>query len=442
MSANPNPALEALSVVEVAAPRLPLEDALRVLPGEDGFLWSAPTTEGLRCAGAGVAMRIDLAGEGRFGEMRRRAAAALRDLAGGETPLRFFGGFAFALGAADELPWRSFGDASFVLPRWLYLHEGADRARLIRTQDDPSASVESVVAALQAASNAVAGTTDTGSPRIAREGDRARLGGRAARQNSKDGDFCEMVDGAIDGIRDGALDKVVLARRAVVELDGLPDPLAMLGRLPSSDCWRFGFRRGDAWFVGASPERLVAREGRNIQVDALAGSASASSDEKALLNSRKDRDEHAVVVEAIESALDPLCSALDHPAQPKIRRLRHLLHLHTPVAGELREDTHVLELVEALHPTPAVGGWPRAAALEWIRASEPDPRGWYAGPVGWLDAKGDGEFAVAIRSALLEPRRAHVYAGAGIVRGSSPAREEAEVELKLRGVLDALGVAP
>lgn len=436
MSANPQPAIDPGAVVEVAAPRLPLEDALRVLPGEDGFLWSAPGgTDGLRCAGAGVAMRIDLAGEGRFGEMRRRAIAALRDLAGGETPLRFFGGFAFALGAADELPWRPFGDGSFVLPRWLYLHEGADRARLIRTQADPAASVESVIAALQAAAGASAAVSGAGSPRIAREGDRARRGG-------KDGDFCEMVDGAIDGIRDGALDKVVLARRAVVELDGLPDPLAMLGRLPSSDCWRFGFRRGDAWFVGASPERLVAREGRNIQADALAGSISASSDEKLLINSRKDRDEHAVVVEAIESALDPLCSSLDHPAQPKIRRLRHLLHLHTPVVGELREDTHVLELVEALHPTPAVGGWPRAAALEWIRASEPDPRGWYAGPVGWLDAKGDGEFAVAIRSALLEPRRAHVYAGAGIVRGSSPSREEAEVELKLRGVLDALGVAP
>ena len=116
------------------------------------------------------------------------------------------------------------------------------------------------------------------------------------------------------------------------------------------------------------------------------------------------------------------------------------MHLHTPLTGVLREAVHVLDLVAAVHPTPAVGGVPRQDSVAWIAAHEPDPRGWYAGPVGWFDAGGDGEFAVAIRSGVLEARRAHVYAGAGIVAASDPAAEYAETSVKQRSILRALGI--
>ena len=133
---------------------------------------------------------------------------------------------------------------------------------------------------------------------------------------------------------------------------------------------------------------------------------------------------------------------LSYPSRPEVRRLRHVLHLRTPIIARLHDPCHVLELVARLHPTPAVGGVPTEAALAWIREHEPDERGWYAGPVGWLDAEGDGSFAVALRSGVLEPGRVHLYAGNGIVRGSHAESELAETRLKLASLLAALGVEP
>jgi isochorismate synthase len=199
--------------------------------------------------------------------------------------------------------------------------------------------------------------------------------------------------------------------------------------------------------VAATPERLVRLEGASVACDALAGSIArsggrhADSDDATLLASAKDRREHELVVRAIASALHELGADVDAPAEPGVRRLRHVLHLHTPIAATLRAPRHVLELAEALHPTPAVGGTPTRIATDWIAAREVAPRGWYAAPVGWFDLQGNGELAVAIRSGLLVGERAHLWAGAGIVAGSDPDRELAETDLKLRAMLGALGVA-
>ena len=202
--------------------------------------------------------------------------------------------------------------------------------------------------------------------------------------------------------------------------------------------------RGGAAFVGASPERLVRKRGRVVDSEALAGSCARTGDDAAaaaaLAASAKDRAEHAWVVAAIEAALAPRCRTLDVPSAPAVRTLRQILHLHTPITGELAQGAHVLELVAALHPTPAVGGTPTADAVAWIAAHEPTPRGWYASPVGWFDAAGDGEFAVAIRSGLLAGATATLFAGAGIVAASDPAAELAETELKLRALSDVLGL--
>jgi isochorismate synthase len=240
------------------------------------------------------------------------------------------------------------------------------------------------------------------------------------------------VAAAARAIAAGALAKVVLARRVRVQCASAIDPATLFARLEAPGVTRFLFRRGDAAFVGATPERLIAKRGRYIETEALAGSATAAAQLGA-----KERAEHALVVDAIADALAPLCVELDVPAAPTARALRHIVHFATPIRGQLRRDRHILELAAALHPTPAVGGVPRAAALAFIRAHEPAARGWYAGPVGWYDDRGDGELTVALRSAVVHGATAHLYAGAGIVAGSDPDAELAETDLKLRTILEA-----
>jgi isochorismate synthase EntC len=159
-----------------------------------------------------------------------------------------------------------------------------------------------------------------------------------------------------------------------------------------------------------------------------------------LLESGKDSREHEFVVSEILRLLGPLTSELT-PGKREVHRLRTVLHLRTPIRGRLREASHVLELVGKLHPTPAVGGVPTAAAIEFITRHEPDERGWYAGPVGWFDAAGDGRFVVALRSGVVTGQHAELYAGAGIVRDSNAPSEFDETRWKLAALLGALGVS-
>jgi isochorismate synthase len=255
----------------------------------------------------------------------------------------------------------------------------------------------------------------------------------------------KLVDAIRAEIDRGALEKAVLARRVQVTLDGEPDPADVLHRLrrQAPECTRFLFRRGGKTFLGATPEWLARKRGETLETEAVAGSIGAleSNARARLLGSEKDLAEHALVLREILRALSPLSSSLEHAPKPEICALRHVLHLRTRVTAKLRGDPHLLELVERLHPTPAVGGTPTARALEWLSAHEPDERGWYAGPVGWFDAAGDGEMAVALRSGVLERRTAHLYVGSGIVAGSAPAAELTETRWKLRTLLGALGVA-
>jgi isochorismate synthase len=203
--------------------------------------------------------------------------------------------------------------------------------------------------------------------------------------------------------------------------------------------------RGGKTFLGATPELLARVERGELFSVALAGSvgrgktpAEAESLAAELLASTKDRHEHALVVGAIRHGLEPLTAQLDIPNVPGIRRLANIQHLETPIRGKLAAGCGALDVVAALHPTPALGGVPRQPALEFIAANEPTARGWYAAPIGWLDAEGNGTFAVAIRSALVDGDRALLYAGAGIVDGSDPAKEWQETELKFKPLMDAL----
>ena len=157
-----------------------------------------------------------------------------------------------------------------------------------------------------------------------------------------------------------------------------------------------------------------------------------------MMASSKEREEHQLVVQAILKALEPFCDSLRSAPEPSVRELPNVLHMQTPIEGHLRDSTHILSLVQALHPTPAVGGVPTNEAIQWIVEHEALARGWYSAPVGWTDAAGDGEFVVALRSGLLRDGKAWVYAGAGIMADSDPDAEYAETELKMQALLGAL----
>jgi menaquinone-specific isochorismate synthase len=246
------------------------------------------------------------------------------------------------------------------------------------------------------------------------------------------------------------LDKVVLSRSVTAQLDG-PLPLsAVLRRLRAHEpaCTIFSFPVPDGTFFGASPELLMARQGRRITCHPLAGTVARGQTARAdadaqggLAGSSKDRSEHRFVVDGLSAILRPLCDELTVPSEPSLVAFRAVAHLGTRIEGRLRDDAMgILELVEIVHPTPAVGGTPRDEALATIAALEPDERGYWAGPVGWADAKGDGEWMIGIRSARLHPdgRTVTLRAGAGIVADSDPESEAAETDVKLTSVLESL----
>lgn len=420
-------------VITVPAP-VTAPDVLLCFDGaEQGVLWHPPT--GPAFSGVGAAHRLQLDSGGALEDIRGAARELFRELvhvvhpAASPTAPRLFGGLAFAPGAADEEPWVEFGEGSFVLPRFTYGVDG-DRAWLslaVASSDEgDTAALDELEAVL---AHLARGRTTMAFP-----------ASRTGVTHLSEQAWAEQVEAIRSVIVDGHFDKVVAARRSVVHLDHALDPQRVLARLRARfpGCTRFAVVRGETAFVGATPERLVRRRGRRVETEALAGSMELGRGEE-LLASTKDRQEHELVVDMIVAALDPLCVELERDGAPTIRELPNVLHMETPIRGELRADTHVLELVAALHPTPAVGGVPTHESVDWIAAHEHAPRGWYSGPVGWFDADGDGSFVVALRSGVLQGRRAWVYAGAGIVQDSEPCAEYAETELKMGALLGAIG---
>lgn len=427
-----------LTVISVPAPVGSCEAFIDAMPDACAVVWNPPAGEAF--AGVGAVASVTGRGRERIGMVAERAEELWSTLTHAAYPgmdcpsPRLFGGFSFAPRSADAPPWQAFGDARFVLPRWCY-GRTAERAYLSLAVTGDEAANGQWLGELERLTSALARGRG-----VAREIPAEIVGVDELHVES----WHDQIEAIRRAIRAKRCDKVVAARCSVVELSRALTPSAVLtelaGRYP--DCYRFGFRFDDAAFVGATPERLITRRGSAVETEALAGSIAADDAASAqhLLESAKDRGEQQLVVDAIERVLRPLCVELSIPLEPEIRRLRHVLHLHTPITGTLRAPTHVLELVAALHPTPAVGGVPTSAAMSWIAENEAEPRGWYASPVGWFDARGEGDFAVAIRSGVLCNARAYLYAGGGIVRDSDPDAELAETRLKQRALLGALGV--
>ena len=263
----------------------------------------------------------------------------------------------------------------------------------------------------------------------------------------------EHYEGAVargvERIRAGAFEKIVLAREVQVHAPRAHDAAAVLAVLRDAfrGCHVFAVGRGEETFIAATPELLVRREGLRAETLALAGSTRRSADPSVdahlgeqLLRSAKDREEQEIVARRVVSSSARGSVWVTAADEPVLARIANIQHLATPIRAQLRDPVSVVRLAGLLHPTPAVGGEPEEAAVPLIPALEGLERGWYAGPVGWVDANEDGEFCVALRCALLSGTVARCYAGVGVVRDSDPAAELAETEVKLAALLPVLAV--
>jgi salicylate biosynthesis isochorismate synthase len=417
------------------------------LAADRWFCWEQ-ADRGFALAGIGAAAEVVSRGEERFGDLTEGCARTMHDRVGSEPDELPAGagpvwatGVAFAPDGGSEPIWSSLPPALAVLPEVSIVR--SDRrafvtaSALLHPGVWPEEALEGTARRLSALRAAPLTPADP-HPSAA-----TAISGRHPPER-----YERIVAAAVERIHAGHVDKVVLARQLMVEARAAIDPVAMLGSLrdlfPSCFCFCFG--TPEAAFVGASPELLVRRSGPVAATVALAGTTSRSADPavddhlgEAMLRSPKVRDEHDIVVRRIERALRPHSVWVHAEGEPFAIKVGNLQHLATPIRAQLAESRSAIELAGSLHPTPAIGGEPREPALELITELEGIDRGWYTGPIGWMDAAEDGEFCVGLRSALLRDRQAHLFAGCGIVADSDPAAELQESELKFEALLPLLG---
>lgn len=413
-------------------------------PGEPHFYAERPNLE-TALAGAEVALAHTAHGPERFAAVQRfidetlELAIAVGDV---EAPFggpHFFAAFAFnpEVEAGDAFP-----AAQVFVPRWQVARAGATTTAVANLVVGPDSDLDPLAERVWRAHGKFAQF------RFREPGPVAEIPAATSFTTHETGDYRQAVSRALQRIEAGEFEKIVLARAIDLTTSERLHPLRVLNGLRQRfpECYAFSLANGRGQsFIGASPERVARVSKGVLETEALAGSirrgAGASEDAAlaaALLGSDKDLREHRVVLASIASRLAQLGLRVEHPARPGLRKLANVQHLHTPVRATLGEGVRLLDALGRLHPTPAVGGAPAAAAITRIRELEGFARGLYGGAIGWVNARGGGEFFVGIRSALVDGASARLYTGAGIVAGSNPEKEFAETELKVRAMLDAL----
>ncbi|MBO1897897.1 MULTISPECIES: isochorismate synthase MenF [unclassified Shewanella] len=349
--------------------------------------------------------------------------------------IRYYGGLAFDRTVEC---WPEFGRAHFILPR-IELRRSGNHVRVLVNLNFENGEPEDEI---QSALNAIAMVQK---PRPLSPPNKLTLMGRSDLPNFSR--WKELVEQVTQANFINSTPKVVLSRHSQIDVDDNIDPWTVLacwqGRNPNS--FQFGFQFSpERAFISCSPERLYLRRQQELFTEALAGTTVRGLNPEednvlaqALLDDIKNSHENQLVRKHIVDVLTPLSQYVGADEQPKIFKLNHIQHLHRAIRAQLKPGVNDFELLRALHPTPAVGGLPREAALNFIRQREGYARGWYAGACGYLNHH-ESEFSVAIRSALIEPRRINLFAGAGIVAGSDPEAEWQELENKLATVLSIL----
>ena len=414
--------------------------------GEDWFCLEQPERDGWALAALGCARRLQATGEDRFRQVsqgwRMISSAAVTDTHAGPpgAGLVVVGGFAFAASGSSSAHWEGFAPASLTVPELSLCRRGGRTWLTLNLDMAPDDTAQD---AWERALGRLEGLRMAPLPLL----DPSPTGTSRVQSPIPPSHYEDAVARAVERIRRGELEKVVLAREVEVIAPSHHDPGAILGLLREEfpSCYVFAVGRGSATFIAASPELLVRREGQRASTVALAGSIGRSADPavddhlgERLLRSDKDREENAIVARRIARSLRQHAVWVTAAPEPALIRVANIQHLATPIRAQLTHAVPTIELAGLLHPTPAVGGEPGRTAMALIPALEGLDRGWYAGPVGWSDASGDGEFCVALRCGLLRERMARLYAGCGIVRDSDPAAELAETEVKLGALLPLL----
>jgi len=345
-----------------------------------------------------------------------------------EVDIPLFGCLPFDQASTPDAIWSDFGTSGFILPRFIYRHTASEgQLTLVHSdQEIPEISLP---------------------PHLTWHPECLPHAQVTPKLSIKEWEV--MIKDTQRQIKSGNIEKVVFARALDVTFESTPSLVTAFSRLAERypNTYRFYFEPFPGHiFLGATPELLVRTRGRDLKTVALAGSkrrGQTPQEDKelgaALLTSQKNRLEQAIVVERICNELSPLCDSFQYPKEPLLHRLPNIQHLETPIRGRLKRPG-IFSPAQALHPTPALAGQPRRAALELIRRHEPVPRGGYGAPVGWITPKGDGELAVAIRSAVFRGSAGRLYAGAGILAKSQSQKEWLETVLKFRPMMEALGL--
>lgn len=452
-------AVVASVTVPLAADTDPLARVRAALaPGERWSFFEQPARGRHAVATLGETLRVTADGRNRFLSIAEQCSSAL-DAAETGDPAEdpgapagagpaWFGGFAFFEQGPQGDAWRHQPAAEFVLPAAVLARAGErdPAARLtINIRVGPDDRVPDLLASAEQVVDRLA--LESVDACLMPSPDEPAAGEATVSSSASPEHYEQAVARATEMIRAGELEKIVLARevllRRTAEIDSFAALRLLRERFP--ECATFAIGSGENVYLGATPELLIRREGRRASTIALAGSERRGADDatdehlgRGLLASEKNNREHAIVVRRIERTLGRLSAWTAVAERPELVKMANIQHLATPIRAQLTEPRSVIELAGLLHPTPAVGGEPWSAAEPAIKSLEGFDRGWYTGGVGWMDRLEDGEFHVALRSALVEGSRARLFAGAGIVGDSDATAELAETETKLAALLPVL----
>jgi menaquinone-specific isochorismate synthase len=350
-----------------------------------------------------------------------------------------FGGFSFDPLKAKTNLWRKFPNSLFHIPKYmLSIVEGQAflTTNILCTQRDDVSLIENVNRDRKELLSSINGLFEFHESQLVKT------------EEIEPEAWKKAVDEMVAELKTGPLKKVVLAREIRLHFHEDVQVERVLSHLISEQKQSFIFAlesQGDC-FVGASPERLLKKSGNDVFTTCLAGSIKRGKTfeedqllEAELLSDQKNLIEHQYVVDMIKEAMSEVCIDVKLPDRPSLMKIRDIQHLYTPVTGKMNDKTSLLEIVKRLHPTPALGGLPKNEAVEKIREVEQMDRGLYAGPIGWMDYRGNGEFAVSIRSGLIQGNAASLFAGCGVVADSNSETEYLETNIKFRPMLRALG---
>lgn len=425
--------------------------ALELNPDYDEkFYWAHPE-QSISISAAGKVRELKATGKNRFEDITEQTVRVKKEIQAYTAiqhsmagPL-FLGGYSFADHNIGQV-WKKFGAARFVLPEWMLVEIGNLHLLTLAIEKNgrPADDIyQEIISKITDFLNLAGKLQHTDQNEDVQSNILCTLQKPEDREK-----WFSKVEKAKKLIDQQKFEKIVLARSVSFQSkrELVPTVLAHKLRQKYPACYNFMIQRDPKTsFIGASPERLASFNNGTFLTEGLAGSISRgkSAMEDAslahtLLNSPKDREEHNFVVQAIDDNLKPYTDRVEHPKQPQIKKLQNVQHLFTPIRATIKDGVEIHELVQQLHPTPAVGGYPRDESVPYIQEIEQIDRGWYSAPVGWFNLKGSGEFAVAIRSALLHDNKAELFAGCGIVSDSDPEKEWKETLLKFVPLMDAL----